>query len=332
MNSRPPRTVPTLRHPSTKTVQPPCPTTRRWTGNGEPRLEEVAVEAATAALPPDLLASLLSGLPAPARSGRSGARRGAVASFGTQGRPVGSRRGEPGQGPRLDVLATLRAAAPWQGLRGRAGPSDRLRFRRDDFRIQRHQDRQRTTTIFAVDASGSAALGRLAEAKGAVELLLAECYIRRDDVALVAFRGQVADLLLAPTRSPARAKRELASLAGGGATPLAAGIAAALALAGAVARDGRRPVIALLTDGRGNVARDGATDRARAADDSAAVARLVRSAGIASVVIDVSPRPGPAAARLADEMGATYLPLPLANARGIAGAVRAATSPVGQGA
>ncbi len=300
-------------------------------GPGEPRFEEVAVEAVTAALPPDLLATLLSGLPVSSRSGRSGARRGAVVSFGSKGRPVGSRRGEPGQGPRLDVLATLRAAAPWQGLRGRAGPSDRLRFRRDDFRIQRHQDRQRTTTIFAVDASGSAALGRLAEAKGAVELLLAECYIRRDDVALVAFRGQAADLLLAPTRSPARAKRELASLAGGGSTPLAAGIAAALALAGAVSRDGRRPVIALLTDGRGNVARDGATDRARAAEDSAAVARLVRSASIASVVIDVSPRPGPAAARLAEEMGATYLPLPLANARGIAGAVRAATSPAGQG-
>ncbi len=299
---------------------------------GEAPLGEVAVEAAKAALPADLLSSLLSGLAASSRPGRSGARRGAVASQGAKGRPIGSRRGDPGQGPRLDVLATLRAAAPWQAMRGRAGPSDTLRFRRDDLRIKRHQDRQRTTTIFAVDASGSAALGRLAEAKGAVELLLAECYIRRDDVALVAFRGRAADLLLAPTRSPARAKRELASLAGGGATPLAAGIAAALSLAGSVARDGRRPVIALLTDGRGNVARDGATDRARATSDSAAVARLVRSAGIAAVVIDVSPRPGPAAARLADEMGATYLPLPLANARGIAGAVRAATSPAGQSA
>ena len=296
-----------------------------------PPLGEVAVAAATTVLPPDLLASLRSGLPGPSRTGRSGGRRGAVASFGMKGRPVGSRSGDPGQGSRIDVLASLRAAAPWQGLRGRAGPSDRLRFRRDDIRIQRHQDRQRTTTIFAVDASGSAALGRLAEAKGAVELLLAECYIRRDDVALVAFRGQEAELLLPPTRSPARAKRELASLAGGGATPLASGIAAAFALAGAVARDGRRPVIALLTDGRGNVGRDGALDRARAAADSAAAARLVRSAGIAAVVIDVSPRPGPAAARLADDMGATYLPLPLANARGIAGAVRAATSPAGNG-
>ena len=208
-------------------------------------------------------------------------------------------------------------------MRGRAAPSDPIRIRRDDFRVKRHLDRQRTTTIFAVDASGSAALGRLAEAKGAVELLLAECYIRRDDVALVAFRGTAAELLLPPTRSPARAKRELASLPGGGATPLAAGIAAAFDLAGAVGRGGRRPVIALLTDGRGNVARDGATDRARAAADSAAAARLVRAAGIAAIVIDVSPRPGPAAARLAAEMGATYLPLPMAGARGIAGAVRA---------
>ena len=92
-----------------------------------------------------------------------------------------------------------------------------------------------------------------------------------------------------------------------------------------VGRAGRRPVIALLTDGRGNVARDGTTDRDRAAVDGAAAARLVGAAGIAAVVIDVSPRPGPAVARLAAAMGATYLPLPLADARGIAGAVRAAS-------
>ncbi|WP_309242774.1 VWA domain-containing protein [Lichenibacterium dinghuense] len=224
-------------------------------------------------------------------------------------------------------MATLRAAAPWQAMRGRASPAEPLRIRRDDFRVARRRDRQRTTTIFAVDASGSAAMGRLAEAKGAVELLLAECYVRRDDVALIGFRGRAAELLLPPTRSPARAKRELASLPGGGATPLAAGLAAAADLAAAAARDGRRAVVALLTDGRGNVARDGSADRARAADEAHAAARLLRAAGVACLVIDTSPRPGPAAARLAAEMGATYLPLPMADARGIARAVKSAAEP-----
>ena len=104
-----------------------------------------------------------------------------------------------------------------------------------------------------MDASGSSALHRLAEAKGAIELLLASCYVRRDRVALVAFRGQSAELLLPPTRSLVRAKRSLASLPGGGGTPLAAGIDVSLLLADAVQRRGGTPTIVLLTDGRANV-------------------------------------------------------------------------------
>ncbi len=136
-----------------------------------------------------------------------------------------------------------------------------------------------------------------------------------------------ADVLLPPTRSLVRVKRELASLPGGGATPLAAGIGAAFDLARAVMREGRSPVIALLTDGRGNIARDGTADRPRAAQDSVAVAGLIRAAAIAAIVIDVSPRPGPQAARLAAEMGAGYVPLPHADSGAIAGAVMAATAP-----
>ena len=86
---------------------------------------------------------------------------------------------------------------------------------------------------------------RLGEAKGAVELLLADCYVRRDQVALLAFRGQGATLLLPPTGSLLRAKRSLAGLPGGGPTPLAAGIEAAVTLAGTIRRAGRTPVITL---------------------------------------------------------------------------------------
>ena len=86
--------------------------------------------------------------------------------------------------------------------------------------------------------SGSSALARLAEAKGAVELLLAQAYVRRAKVALIAFRGTTAELLLPPTRSLARAKRCLGDLAGGGGTPIAAGLSAALDLAMAAKGEG----------------------------------------------------------------------------------------------
>jgi magnesium chelatase subunit D len=116
-----------------------------------------------------------------------------------------------------------------------------VEVRRDDFRVGRFEQRSQSTTIFVVDASGSSAFNRLAEAKGAVELLLADCYVRRDRVALLAFRGRGAELLLPPTRSLVRAKRSLAGLPGGGGTPLAAGIDAAAALADAVRRRGETP-------------------------------------------------------------------------------------------
>ena len=132
---------------------------------------------------------------------------------------MGALAGVPGGGRRLSVIDTLRAAAPWQKLRGASG---RVVIRRDDLRVRRYQTRAEVLTIFAVDASGSAAVARLAEAKGAVELLLAEAYVKRAYVALVAFRGTTAELLLPPTRSLVRAKRGLAGLPGGGGTPLAA--------------------------------------------------------------------------------------------------------------
>ena len=82
---------------------------------------------------------------------------------------------------------------------------------------------------------------RLAEVKGAIELLLVDCYVRRDSVALIAFRGKTAELVLPPTRSLARAKRVLAGLPGGGGTPIASGLEAALALADRVRRHWNQP-------------------------------------------------------------------------------------------
>jgi magnesium chelatase subunit D len=296
-------------------------------------LEDVVLDAARAAIPADLLARLqLGGMGR--RRARTAGRAGALQQSAARGRPTGVQRGDPRGGARLNVVETLRVAAPWQRLRRQSRrethrgthPAPRIEVRQEDFRITRFKRRTGTTTIFAVDASGSSALHRLAEAKGAVELILADCYIRRDSVALVAFRGATAELLLPPTRSLVRAKRSLAGLPGGGGTPLAAGIDAAVALADAVRRRGETPVVVLMTDGRANIARDGTPGRARAEDEALAAARLARAAGVTAILIDTSPRPQPQAQRLAQEMNARYLPLPYADATALSAAVQASTS------
>ncbi len=290
-------------------------------------LDDVVLEAAQAAIPDNLLAMLKMG--AMRSRSRTHGKSGASQSGSLRGRPAGTRRGEPGAGARLAVIDTLRAAAPWQRLRRQerqvqgTGGDVLVEVRQDDFRVTRYKQRSETTTIFVVDASGSAALHRLAEAKGAVELLLADCYVRRDRVAMVAFRGPRAELLLPPTRSLVRAKRSLAGLPGGGGTPLAAGIDAALDLADGVQRRGGTPVVVLLTDGRANVTREGIGGRAQATEDALASARAFRVADLKALVVDMSPRPRPDAEKLAREMGAVYLPLPHADAAALSGAVQA---------
>ncbi|MDX2194567.1 MAG: VWA domain-containing protein, partial [Gemmatimonadales bacterium] len=223
---------------------------------------------------------------------------------------------------RLDVLGTLRAAAPWQRVRG-ARPG-RLAIRGDDFRVKRLKQKVGTTIVFAVDASGSAAVARLGEAKGAVELLLAESYARRDKVALVSFRGTTAETVLPPTRSLTRAKRALAGLPGGGGTPLAAAIDAVRDLAAHVRRGGGKPMAVFLTDGRANVPRAGSGGRQLAEQDAEAAARALGADGVRALVIDTASRPNPFAGRLAMLMDGQYLPLPAADARRIGGAVRTA--------
>jgi magnesium chelatase subunit D len=290
-------------------------------------LEDQLIEAAVAALPASLLAQLKSGMSQPQRNANAG-RVGQLIASARHGRPVGVRRGKPADGLRLDLIETLRAAVPWQRLRrALPGATGRIAVRAEDFHIKRFEQRNRSTTLFVIDASGSAALHRLAEAKGAVELLLADCYVRRDEVGVIAFRGHSAELLLPPTRSLVRAKRSLAGLPGGGGTPLAAGIGAAATLADQVRRSGSTPVIVFLTDGRANIARDGTPGRERADEDARQAARGLRSARVATLVVDTSARSEPAARRLAEDLGATYLALPYAAAQTLSRAVRALPNP-----
>jgi magnesium chelatase subunit D len=287
--------------------------------------QDMVLEAAKAAIPANLLARLGHTEQRAARA-RNAGKMGAAAK-GLRGRPIGVREAAPRNGERLNLVETLRAAAPWQTLRRREAGADTGRIihvRSQDFRTTTLEQKARTTTIFVVDASGSSAFNRLAEAKGAVELLLADCYRRRDEVAVLAFRGKAASLLLPPTRSLVRAKRSLAGLPGGGGTPLAAGLLAGAALADSVRRAGFTPTLVLLTDGRGNIALDGTAARARAAEDTEQAGKRIRAAGLRAVLVDTSPRPQPAARTLAQHMGALYLPLPYADAARLSRTVKAA--------
>jgi len=305
-------------------------------------LNELILEAARAAIPAGLLAAMKLGQSG-MRQNSAGGRAGQIQKNTMRGRPSGVRRGEPRAGARLNVIETLRAAAPWQAVRRRemavkvaarlaldpalpALPSALIQVRREDFHVTRYQQNTETTTVFVVDASGSAALARLAEAKGAVELLLADCYVRRDSVAVLAFRAKVAEVLLPPTRSLVRAKRSLAGLPGGGGTPLATGIDAALALAQTIQRRGETPIVVFLTDGRGNIARDGSPGRPQAMADALLAARQLRLAGVTALLLDTAAKPQAAAKELADAMGAGYVPLPYAGATELSQVVRAATA------
>jgi magnesium chelatase subunit D len=286
-------------------------------GDATQPLEDVILDAVRATLPQDMIAAIAeNGRRAAMSKGKgSGAKRKAQ----LRGRPVGVRAGVPRGGNRLSLIETMRAAAPWQKLRREPGDT-RVRIRRDDLRIKRFQSRAETTTIFVVDASGSSAAARLAEAKGAVELLLAQAYVKRAQVALIAFRGTTAELLLPPTRSLTRARRALAELPGGGGTPLAAGLNAAREVALAVKGKDRTPFVVVLTDGRGNIAADGSTDAGAARRDAEAAAKALF--GISGVLIDISARPRDEGRAIAAAMGARFVALP----RGDAGAVRDAVN------
>lgn len=285
-------------------------------------LEDIMLEAAAAAIPKHIL-DQIDGAAKRGSKGQGG-KSGEKQKSAMRGRPLGSRPGVPGNGKRLALIDSLRAAAPWQNIRRQTaavGDMRKIHIRKSDLRVRHYEQRTESLTIFAVDASGSSALSRLAEAKGAVEMMLAQAYVKRSQVALIAFRQNAAEILLPPTRSLTRARRALAALPGGGGTPLAAGLMAAQHLAENAQRTGQTPTIAILTDGKANVASDGAANREAAMAEAQEAATSLRLAGINCIVIDISPRPREEAEALAAAMGGRYLPLPQANSAAMVAAI-----------
>jgi magnesium chelatase subunit D len=290
-------------------------------------LEDEILEAAQAAIPADLLARLadLADLKSPKGMG---GKTGAVKVGRMRGRPLGNMPGMPEGGKTLSIIDTLRAAVPWQRVRraemmaaGKTIHLGKIMIRKEDFRIKRYQERTQTLTMFIVDASGSSAMHRLAEAKGAVELLLAECYIRRDQVAVMSFRGSAAELILAPTRSLVKAKRALSGLPGGGGTPLSRAIDESFEVANASMRKGLTPALVFLTDGRANIAKDGSPGRPKAMEDAQQSARAASYYSFKSLWIDTSPQARDEGKAMAALLGSMYLPLPNAGANEVSQAI-----------
>ena len=299
-------------------------------------METSILEAALATLPAGLLNQLASGQSLSKKG--AGGRVGELQRGGKKGRPLPAIKGLPQNGNRLHILSTLRHAAPRQRIRDQdpyakphapthqRGSDRRLKIWSEDFHIQRFAKRSESCIIFCIDASGSAALERLAEAKGAVELLLKDSYARRDHICVISFRDKAAQIQLPATRSLVRAKRQLQALPGGGGTPLASALKLALDTAIQARQHGMSPTLVILSDGRANVTLQGEGSRPIAKAQALSWAKQWRETHIKGIWLDTSARPEPVAQEIAIAMGANYVPLPLANGQKMAKAIESIQS------
>ncbi|HEX8502756.1 MAG TPA: magnesium chelatase ATPase subunit I [Pyrinomonadaceae bacterium] len=298
-------------------------------GRGRPDVQtkESVVPPAEVRLRPDALprqagAGTQSGQQATAPSRRrAGQRR---TTFSARGRYAGASAAKAGRGS-VALDATLRAAAVGRAARGPRPPVGEARIELDfrvepeALRFKRYRSRAGTLFVFLVDTSGSMALNRIEQAKGALAQLLRRSYVNRDRVALVAFRDVGSELLLPPSASASRARALLDALPVGGATPLAAGLMRALDVARRAATEGARSVrLVVFTDGRANVPLSGEAGaeaparRERIRVEIRSLGASLLKAGVASLVVDTQGRftAGGEGRLLADALGGEYVRLP----------------------
>ena len=284
--------------------------------------KKMLIDALKISLPSNLIESLLSKNSQSISFGEAAGSGERNINF-SAGRPIPSINRKYSSDKRIDLMGTLTKAIPWQKLRSSSITKNRkISIYPQDIMIKRFEKQSERLLIFLVDASGSNAIGRLNEAKGAIEILLSDAYAKRDNVALISFSGLKADPLLLPTKSLVTAKKKLSSLPGGGATPLANGLLEAFNMADAARSRSIKPIIILLSDGRGNMSLDGVGDRVKAIEDTTYIASLIKRNAINNIFIDTSRRKTPMADELARELNGHYFQLPMANSSSISKAVQ----------
>ena len=257
-------------------------------------------------------------LDASQRSARPAAPRFAARGTSEAVLPSGAARLVRRATPRLAALGTIRAAAWDRNVHDAGSP---LEIDPGHLRFIERRGRARQLVVFLVDASGSmAAAARMRAAKGVVCALLEDAYRRRDAVALIAFRGDDAEVLVPPTRSAVLAYRRLRTLATGGRTPLARGLERARRLlATSIRRDpATRPHLVVVSDARANAPHRGAFEAAL--EEAAAL----RDAGVRALCVDTESgriRLGNAS-HLAVALDATYRHLDDCSERALGATVR----------
>ena len=207
----------------------------------------------------------------------------------------------------LAMDATLRAAAPYQKRRSRQDVA--IVIEESDIREKIREKRIGNFIVFVVDASGSMAAGkRMIETKGAILSLLMDAYQKRDKLALVAFKGDCAEVLLPPTSSIELAHRLLEELPTGGKTPLCHGISLGYQIIQSYFRKDPHiyPLLILISDGKANVSQYGGKPVSEAMEVAEEIKNDTR---INTAVVDVE-KPGlisfGLAHQLSVQMGAKY--------------------------